>query len=293
MRVLARLAHLTPEAAAQRIRQSVFLHGNVFRWTPLIVYQMAKVGSSAIVKALSGSRVPLFHVHRMNAEHLHRMREERRARGWSIPPVPPHDRLGIQLASSLMATGGRARIVTLVRDPIARNFSSYFEHIDAIWHTPHASESIDLDRLCAGFLERFTHAEPLTWFDDELRPVFGVDVYEHAFPPAGHLTIHTDRFDLLVLKAEASDETKGAALSQFLGTGRIVVERANVTPDKTKGDLYRRFLATIRLSAAYVEEMLSARYTRHFYSEAEREAMRRSYLAEPSGRTRHAESAVR
>src|SRR4051794_39437103 len=108
-------------------------HRNCLSIVPIIVYQMAKVGSSAVAAGLGRARLPTFHVHRMDAGHLRRMREERRALGWSVPPVAPHDRLGLRLRQDLLERGGRAVIVTLVRDPIARNVSSYFEHLDFIW----------------------------------------------------------------------------------------------------------------------------------------------------------------
>jgi len=241
---------------------------------PVIVYQMAKVGSSAVVEALHARGLPVFHVHRMNREHLERMRAERAALGWFIPPVPPHDRLGLRLRDGVVARGRPAKVITLVRDPIARNLSSYFEHLDAIWNRPAAYASVPIDELHRGFVERFRHDEPLTWFDDELRAVFGIDVYAHPFPASGHLRVE----DLLIVKSELDDAAKCVAIGDFLGIRDLSLHAVNVTERKAKGEVYRQFISTLRLAPAYVEHMLDARYTRHFYNDAEREAMRRRYL---------------
>jgi hypothetical protein len=242
----------------------------------VLVYQMAKVGSSAIVNALTRQRLPVFHVHRMNPEHLTSLREERRHLGWRVGPIPPQDELGMRLNRQVLQRGRRARVVTIVREPISRNLSSYFEYLDAVWRTREAHQSIAMEELCRGFVERFTHSEALTWFDDEMLPVLGVDVYAHPFPD--EQVIRTDRVDVLILKSESSDEAKSAALSRFFGIDDIVVRRSNETRSKSKGETFLRFRQTIRLSREYVDEMLSARYTRHFYSPEERERLARSYL---------------
>jgi len=263
-----------------RAERFLALHANIPRYEPVIVYQMAKVGSSAIVDALERRRLPVFHVHRMNPEHLLHLREERRRLGWEIGPVPPHDQLGTLLNRKVVRRGRRARVVTIVREPIARNLSSYFEHLDAIWHTKDAHQSIPVEELCRGFVERFLHTEPLTWFEDEMLPVLGIDVYARPFPEEGHDVLRTERVDVLILKCESSDEAKSAALSRFLGIDGITVRRANETVSKEKGAAFQRFRHAIRLSPSYIEDMLSSRYCRHFYSEEERRRLADLYLKE-------------
>ncbi|HEY0371540.1 MAG TPA: putative capsular polysaccharide synthesis family protein, partial [Thermoanaerobaculia bacterium] len=205
-----------------------------------------------------------------------RLRATRAALGWHVAPSPPpHDLLGLELRDRLVRRGRRCRVITLVRDPIARNISSYFEHLDAIWNRTDAHASVPLDDLHRGFLERFPHDEPLTWFDDELLPVLGIDVHDHSFPSAGSLRIG----DVLIMKSELEDAVKSAALRDFLGLRRLTVQPTNSTGSKSKGETYRHFLATIRLEQGFVDRMLESRYTRHFYTEAERDAMRRKYLA--------------
>jgi hypothetical protein len=239
---------------------------------------MAKVGSTAVLEALQRRRLRPYHVHRMNAEHLARILEHRRAKGWFEAPLQPHDRYGPGLNESIIRPGKRIRVVTLVRDPIARNLSSYFEHLDAIWSTRDAHEKIAMDELCRGFFERYTHDEPLTWFDDELLPVLGIDVYQHPFPAEGHLVIRTPRCELLILKAELGDAEKSAALSRFFRMRGIDVRRANDTVAQSNGAAFRRFVEAIRITPEYAEGMLESRYMRHFYSDEERAALRRRWL---------------
>lgn len=247
------------------IARRLLLRGNVPGLTPVLVYQMAKVGSSAIYAALQRARLPVFHVHRLSAEHLDRVREERRALGWRVPPIHAHQRLGLDVFAKIVAKGRRARIVTLVRDPIARNLSGYFESIDEIWSVAGAYAVIPAEEMQRGFLERYTHDEPLTWFDDEFLPILGVDVYDHPFPAAGHTTIHTDRYDILILRSELPDDAKRSALSSFFGRNIPPLRRENTTGNKAKGAAYEQFRSTIRLPEEYVARMKSSKYYRHFY----------------------------
>ncbi|MCU1245806.1 MAG: hypothetical protein JWN02_1716 [Acidobacteria bacterium] len=238
---------------------------------------MAKVGSTAVVDCLTRAHLPVFHVHRMDADHLRRLRDRRMALGWDVGPVPAYDRLGLLLNERLLQAGRSAKIVTLVRDPIARNLSSYFEHLDEIWHTVDASRVVPMDDLHRGFLERYPHDESLTWFDEELLPVTSVHVYDHPFPAAGHLRLEVGRLDLLILKSELPNETKRLALSAFLGTNLPFFSEANRTAEKSHGATYERFRRSLRLPPEYVDRMLDSRYCRHFYSADERKALRLKY----------------
>ena len=237
---------------------------------------MAKVGSTAVAAGLERARLPTFHVHRMDAEHLYRMREERRALGWFVPPVPHHDRVGLRLRRELLARGGRAAIVTLVREPIARNISSYFEHLDFIWQRRNAHESVSVDVLIEGFRTRFPHHEPLTWFDDEMFRVTGLDVFQQAFPECGHLIVSNENLELLVMKSELPNNMKAAILSN-VACRSLSLSVANLTSTKPKGAVFQKFMSRLRLDPCYIDEMLESRYAKHFYTEAERAAFRNKY----------------
>lgn len=215
----------------------------------------------------------------MDADHLRKLREDRRALGWLIPPVSAHDRLGIRLRKQVIDRGRRAAIVTLVRDPIARNISSYFEHLDAIWHRPNAHEYVSLPSLIEGFRMRFPHAEPLTWFDDEMRQVTGIDVYQYPFAASGYLVVSHNNIEVLILKSELPDASKARMLSDFLRVTSLSLAPVNRTSHKAKGAVYQAFVKTLRFESGYVEQMLGSRYVRHFYTAAEQDALWRKYTS--------------
>ena len=247
------------------------------RIVPIVVYQMAKVGSSAVVEALQRAGLPVFHIHRMNAEHLTRMQERRRALDWDPWEPSASDRLGLRMRRKVMDHDRRVAIVSFVRDPVARNISSYFEWLHLVWRGEDVLERVPLDRLLDGFHERFPHDEALTWFDDEMLPVTGIDVYSAPFPPSGHVVFEREKKRLLILKAELSDAGKSEALSSFLGRGALTIAPVNQTAGKATGAAYQRFQKELRLDRNYLSRMLDSRYARHFYTPEERDGLWRKY----------------
>jgi hypothetical protein len=263
---------------ALRVPRWLAVRNNMLGTVPIIVYQVGKVGSTAVVAALERCWLPVVHVHRMDANHVRALRERRRSLGWRVPPVLGFDRLGPQVRRELIDRGGKAKFVTLVRDPLARNFSSYFNNLDFIWGRTNAHEGVSPEALVAAFMARFPHDEVLNWFDDEMLPVTGIDVYDHPFPACGHCTITTDRLELLLLKTELPDETKSAALARFVGREALTVKPLNLTSEKPSGAAFQAFRAALSLEPAFVDRFLESRYTTHFYTRAERDGLRAKYL---------------
>lgn len=230
---------------------------------PILVYQMGKVGSSAVYEALRGaSSRPVFHVHTMAERGIAVTRRRYRARG-AVPPS--HLFLGDRLRRSWIQHDRPARIVTLVREPISRNVSAFFENIDAVLPDVAPGETTN-EQLVSAFLERFDHGLPLTWFDAELRSVLDVDAYSHPFPAeAGFQVIEHARWPTLILKSDLPDRDKSKALASFVGCEALTVERDRVSANRAWGNVYQEFLESVVLRDDYVDRMLGSRYARHFF----------------------------
>ena len=97
----------------------------------VLVYQMAKVGSQTVVRSLRASRPRprVFHVHTMTAGGMAAM--ERFYRWSRVPSLPGAGHLLVSryLRDQMRqgVTPGRWKVVTMVRDPIARNISLIFQ----------------------------------------------------------------------------------------------------------------------------------------------------------------------
>jgi hypothetical protein len=242
--------------------------------SPILVYQMGKVGSTSVMATLK--HVPgleVHQVHRLSAANVARVRD------W---PDPPGDEEGLRLSERLIRPGAPLRIVTLVREPIGRNISYFFQNLDKICNTPAAHEVIPIETLVRRYQIEFPYSDdPLSWFDYEFREVLGIDVYSTAFDhAAGFQAISNATCNVLILRTDLPDTTKARVLSEFLDLAEPIAlkERANVTRDKTQSAAYHAFLKSIRMLPEYVDGMFGSRFAQHFFDTKTREHLRKAYL---------------
>ena len=153
--------------------------------------------------------------------------------------------------------------------------SAFFHNFERFTGTEYENADFTSEELVDMFVKEYRHPVPLIWFDVEMRQTLGIDVYEYPFPrEKGHLSIKKGNFELLILKLEVDDSIKEKAIAEFLDIEDFRLIRANVGQDKDYARTYKDFLRTIRLPEAYVEIMCNSLFTRHFYSDAEIEAVR-------------------
>jgi hypothetical protein len=240
----------------------------------VLVYQMAKVGSQTVVRSLRASRPgrPVFHVHTLTAEGMAAMEGfYRRAR---VPSLPGAGHLLVsrylkrQIESGI--TPGRWRVVTLVRDPVARNISLLFQLGRRL--LPDFAERCAAGRLDPiDVFERFevdfpSQVDCMRWFRDELQPVFGVDPFATPFDRAAGFQVYRGPFaDVLLLRTEDFDRIGEAALRSFLGLDRFHWRRANVRAQKVGGKRYTGFLDRLELPEAFVNRYYDTPEVQHFY----------------------------
>lgn len=241
---------------------------------PILVYQVGKVGSSTVYYSLKSAGHRCEHVHRIAPENIEKVAEDRRRRGLPVKD----ERLGLAIAHRLNRADGKVRIVTMVREPLSRNMSAFFQNLtDYYGGSP--LDSIPVDEAIRRFLEEYPHHVPLEWFDTEFERVTGVCLFNYPFPFEKQWTVVSEgRFEILVLRVEASDEVKAEALRSFLGLADLKLVRANVGEGKDYAKLYEDFRRRIRLPEDYVDRMLGSKYARHFYSPDELERARASWI---------------
>jgi glycosyltransferase involved in cell wall biosynthesis len=250
---------------------------------PIVVYQMAKVGSKSVEESLKAHDlgVPVCHSHLLNDL-------DRVERDIKTSRVNPRQTLaevnhGKQLRKCLLGTNFiRCQVVSLVRDPVARNISAFFESIAEFipdFRPGPPSGGQQVEELIATFLDRYDHDTPLRWFDHQMKPVFGIDVFARAFPKErGYGVYDGPNASLLVIKLEKMNACVGGAMRDFLGLEKFVLGSANVADHKGYGAVYRTFLDAIELPSSYMDRMYESQFARHFYSEEEIGAFRRRWL---------------
>lgn len=241
---------------------------------PVLVYQMGKVASSSVYFSLKNTgRFDVYHVHRLNPRNIRNF-QQRRARAGTDLPVEPQGRLVYEkfIRSDRVPP---TKIIALVREPIGRNISAFFQNLH-LFVKPFDPQAIpDVERLIPEFFEKYDHDIPLTWFDDEIRATTGIDVYQHPFPHAvGSQVIDAPPYHLLVMRHDLDDRKKETCIADFLGLETFRLSRANESASKAYSAIYKEVTRSIRIPDDYADRMLDSKYTRHFYSPEEIRAIR-------------------
>jgi hypothetical protein len=240
---------------------------------------MGKVASKSIMASLRQQRsVRAFHVHLLSPENMERRRsafqQVMAERDVSFLFTP-----GLAMYRNLIQSGRKLNIITLIREPISRNISAFFQNLD-FWHLRYRyHDSITLPELIQEFLRHFPHEEPLTWFDDEFRAATGINVYDRVFPKEkGYQMFEEGRVRVLVMRHDLDDRVKGVLVGELVGIENFAVTRDNSSENKAYADVYRKFCSTAVLPASYISEMLDSKYVQHFFPASEIEAIKRRWL---------------
>lgn len=284
IRCLAEQNYYTAKLLWKRDQRQV-LQG--YRGNPIITYQMGKVGSSTIhasLVALDKSR-PIYHVHFLNPGRVGELEAQRRQYfGTEKISLLRRPWLSEFLFEQIQESSRHWKIVTLVREPIARNVSTFFENLEVI-KQPDSDRyeissdyygfeiSIDIDNidpLIELFFDRLVHERPLTYFDDEIKYVFGIDVFESQFPEGkGYMLYQGDKADMLLVRLEDLNRCATTAFKEFLDIDDFTLIQTNVAEEKVYAPLYREFKKRIRFPDSYLDRMYQSKFTRQFYSDDE------------------------
>jgi len=256
---------------------------------PLLVYQMGKVGSTAVAHALETAMPgrPVFHFHTLSRERLQREEAVYRRHFAVRRSIDSHLLHSLHVKRRLAGLPPRVRrwkIVTLVRDPVERNLSAFFQTLGlhfadrGFTERIHAGDDRVADDLRVFFVEHFPHRRVLSWFDDEIRAVFGIDVLEGAFPHGTGYRLYSGAVaDVLLLRLENLSVCASDGLRELLGLRDVAVSRRKKGSDKYYAETYRRVRETLSLPPDVVEAIYGSRMVQTLYEPAEIEARRRQW----------------
>jgi hypothetical protein len=132
---------------------------------------------------------------------------------------------------------------------------------------------IGLEAIMQEYLGRFhEHELPLNWFNDEIKAVFGIDVFRDrcsASTDSRVFSYRRDNIDLLIMRTEDIDRIAESAVSGFLGINEFRLQQSNASSEKNYSRVYRDFLKGVRLPAGYLKKLYGSLYTTFFYSPSE------------------------
>lgn len=224
----------------------------------ILILQSGKVGSSSVRNSLKKAQVPCFHVHTLSGQWGAKKFDKTK----NFLPLPKTEKI---------------RMISLVRDPIARGLAVYFQSFHEYIMRTYA-DSFEPDSckgavsILRGETENGTYGAMFEWFNLEIRDVFGVDVYQHDFDrEKGYQIIRQDNVELLLIKLEKLNDCE-EVIGQFAGTENFKLIRTNDANDK----LYRFAYEDLKRTIEIPQDILDFYYKDnpamdHFYTAQEKE----------------------
>ncbi len=241
---------------------------------PVIIYQMGKVASSSIAKTLKNFAYKnIYQPHRILPDNILAYKYKAdQSNEYSIL----EDEEGELISKYKLLNG--AKVITLVREPIERNFSAFFQNYKMMTGEEFQDSKQNIDEMIDNFLKNYPHEIPIRWYEDEFNPVMGISIYDYPFDTQkGYSVIDLDETSILVMRSELDDLGKEKALQSFLNDDTIKIVNANQSDNKSYSEAYRSFKSKIVLPESYIDKMYQSEYTKHFYATEEIEVFKQKW----------------
>ena len=149
--------------------------------------------------------------------------------------------------------GRKIKILTGVREPIARNISAYFQNLGD-------SKTLSAGSLSVDFISNYPHETVLNWFDSEYA-FTGIDVYATSFnKKQGWTIIDSYAHKTLIYRQENLQEMiADGVIQKFLGRPDLdLSQRHNQGSNKGYAWEYGRFKFDFKPSRSFTEFFLNS-----------------------------------
>lgn len=236
----------------------------LYRKPDAVIYTMGKVGSTSISTTLRAAGLRCFDIHHLDPSRLQTLMR----RHFEDPDrgiMPPNLIESLATRNMLVRraeTGEVTKIITCIREPVARNISAVYQNLPKRLAGKTAEVT---DRVA-----KYNVKAPDEWFDNDFKPATGLDIVNpHYDRTRGVFRFANRLFDVLLLKVETPDETKSRAISDFLGI-ELTLKRVNNARDKWYSDMYAaQVKGAALIPDNFSERCLALKYYRAFYSDEE------------------------
>lgn len=269
-----RYAYTMPKGRAGNALQGLAMRAELprtsRRWQraerPVLIHTMGKVGSMALAGAVERAAIPgveVFHTHRLVDHRDPGVLVERSGlaprRTWYVSSG---------LTRSINKTTKPTVVLTVVRDPLERNVSGFFQTIERYMpdrRPINPASAPEPEALVELFIERFPHDAIATWLDREIVSHFGVDPYATDFDDAAGYSLHRrENWTVGIARHDRFPQAAENMLSEALDVEGIELTRRNATGDKHIAGLVAAFKAALVLPDDIADRMYATRYAHHF-----------------------------
>ncbi|MEZ9946514.1 putative capsular polysaccharide synthesis family protein [Vibrio breoganii] len=235
----------------------------------VLIYQMGKVGSTSLERSITKS----VHLHTLfsNSECSERQRQL-----LFLYPIKEIKNRIYQFVKRLAIRQKKeVKIISLVREPVSRNTSMYFQHFP-YWYCKFLNENNDglisrndgNDIVKLAFETSFDHNYFNSWFDKEVKKLTGIDIFKYEFDKnKGYTVINKGKYKLLLLTMENVNKCyENGVIQQFIAE-EFTLNSSNVSENKWYSEIMKDFKNNYAYDIEYVNKMHNSKTAKHFYDD--------------------------
>ncbi len=251
---LERILDYSIEKSTERSWQMEFVKSAIS--ADVLVFQPGKVASSSIYQELLQLGLDVVHIH------------------WFTQGGVPLEKRREYEKLLQRAMQGK-KCITLVREPIARQISYFFQWLCSDlaflgrWLIRQSIADMGFQSALREYmLSKRDHLE--TWFENEFLPVTGIDVFHHPFDvEKGYTIIKENGIEVLLMTMERLPSLEGV-IGEFIGNSDFKLPKENVGTEKDYARLYKETLDTVEIPREFYDQYYNdSPLMKHFYSQAD------------------------
>ena len=237
---------------------------------PLVVFQMGNCGSLSLFYGVRRVHPRVIHTHAIGPNVSS-------AETGSFPER-------VRKIWHEMQNGDAIRFITLVREPMTWNASTYFKgNFLSPTHNPPPpggwthTNSKEIFEAFIPWLEQYGE-RPIRWMDKHIAESLKIDVYGTPFEnEKGYYK--RDNIELLVLPTDLENAEKVRRIKDFAQVVDFPLPREHdpvrVVGASQYAALYERFLDETFLPDEFVDKIVESQYFRHFFADMEQQVRQR------------------
>lgn len=241
-----------------------------FKAPPIIILTPGKVGSSSVYYTLKKElKNPVFHIHNLSKtgidlstrDHIYSHRKSK----------PLHLIVSKNLRKKLTTYSGKLFVITIIREPISREISSFFQNTDQ-YKDVLENKKLEIDtEMAQKILHKKFEADICQqlkdWFDLEIKHNFGIDIFEKKFDYDRKFVIsQNSNYHHLLLKMEDLDTVFPKAIKEFIKLSTpLQLQKANVGDKKHYAATYKKIKKSIKLDHDVISQIVNSKFFQHFY----------------------------
>ena len=173
------------------------------------------------------------------------------------------------------------KVITIVREPISRNLSYFFQDFKFYLYIYEKLES-NVEEVSFEELFRYCYHKiqnqdfPLDYFDTQFKPIYDIDIYDYEFDKEKGYSVFTkDDLEVLVIRL---DKLNGLSkeIGEFLNVDDYELKNYNVGNHKWYKHLYDE-VKTYNYDEEYLNQMYDHKFTKFFFTDEEIENFRSKY----------------